>query len=109
MNITSTDLLKDITMGKFNSEELDAIFQAVKFQKETDKDIAARRLGRSIKKGDHIWFNESTRPTYIIGCEAVVVKVNPKKIVVDLVKPTARFHRNVTVSLSLITTKNPNV
>ena len=54
------------------------------------------------RPGQRVFFNNNTRPHYLRGAEAVVVKVNQVKIVVDLVVPMGKFNKNVTVPTSLI-------
>jgi len=57
---------------------LDAISSAIKMRKES---LNERRM-LFINPGDIVRFNKTTRPKYLAGLEAEVVRVNQKRIVV---------------------------
>lgn len=80
--------------------DIDAIRNAIQARKQRD----AIALRCSLKVGDVVWFNEKTKPRYMVGQKATVKKINRERVVVDLVQRTARFSTNVNVPLSLLST-----
>lgn len=91
-------MINDIKTGKYD-DQLDMIVQAVKARKDA---LLPQIWEFSI--GDAVRFNNSTRPKYLQGKTAKVVKVNRSKIVVkiDDMEPFAKYAGNVTVPLSLV-------
>lgn len=80
-------------------EYLDNIIAAVHNRK---KDMAPKIWEFGI--GDIVRLNNQTRPKYLQGKTAKVVKVNRSKIVIkiDDMEPFAKYAGNVTVPLSLV-------
>lgn len=74
-DITSQDIVSAIISGDLD-DDFDTIKQAIKMRGEHL--AQARRL--SLKPGDTVVFT-NLRPKYLIGLEAEVVKINPKKVV----------------------------
>jgi hypothetical protein len=104
--ITTTNLLADIRDGKLDAS-LDEIKDLVRCRQEDIKDAEARKLRYTIKVGDTVYFTNEVRPTYLQGVPAIVRKFNPKKIVIDLLKPAGRFHKGVICPPSMLTDVKP--
>lgn len=87
-----------IMQGEYD-DYLDNFVQACQNRK---KDMAPKIYEFNI--GDVVRFNTSTRPKYLQGKTAKVVKVNRSKIVVkiDGMDPYAKYSGDVTVPLALI-------
>lgn len=87
-----------IMQGEYD-DYLDNFVQACQNRK---KDLAPKIYEFNI--GDVVRFNTSTRPKYLQGKTAKVVKVNRSKIVVkiDGMDPYAKYSGDVTVPLALI-------
>jgi hypothetical protein len=105
MNITSTDILSDISSGKLDAS-LASINQALNFRLDGLKAIEARRLKRSITVGDTLYFVQTANPSYIRGLAALVVKINPVKVVVTIVDKSkaGRFTGRVTCPADILST-----
>ena len=79
-------------------ESLDLIKQAVKIREE----MLQVQLKRSLAIGDKVKFNDQTKPVYMRGMVATIIKINRERVVVNMDNPTGRFRNNVVVPLSLL-------
>ena len=91
-------MINDIKQGKYD-EQLDMIVQAVKARKE-----ALQPQIWEFEVGDLVVLNENTRPKYLQGKTAKVVKINRSKIVVNIdgMEYPDKYSGNVTVPLALV-------
>lgn len=96
MNVAT--ICKEIVDGTVTDEQLDQIRRAIEGRKE----VIAAKMRVSLVVGQTVWFNDKVRPTYMQGKPAVVRKINRERIVVDLNQPCGRFHKGVTVPLTLV-------
>lgn len=92
------DFVVPVLTGQMD-EYLDGMLNTIQLRK---KDMAPKIWEFSI--GDTVKMNEHTRPKYLQGKTAKVVKVNRSKIVVkiDDMEPFSKYSGNVTVPLSLV-------
>ena len=102
MKINLQEVRTAIITGELDNE-LDGLTQAISFRRS--QQVNQTRINLSV--GQHVWFNQSVRPTYMVGAEAIVKKINRKRIEVDLLEPAGRFHKGVRATLSIITTTKP--
>ena len=79
-------------------ESLDLIKNAIK----TREEMLQGQLKRSLNVGDKVKFNDQTKPIYMRGMVATIVKFNRETVVVNMDNPTGRFRNNVIVPLSLL-------
>ena len=73
------EIVKEIVAGRFD-DDLDVISKAVKDRRAALNSVKMY----SFRAGDVVKFNSLTRPKYLAGTEATVVKVNQKRIVVKI-------------------------
>ncbi|MFI5405117.1 MAG: hypothetical protein ACHQ1D_01250 [Nitrososphaerales archaeon] len=78
-------VIEDIVKGKFDNN-LDAISRAIKDRRTALNGIKLY----SFRAGDTVKFNSQTRPKYLQGLTAEVVRVNQKRIVVKFVDETSK-------------------
>ena len=95
MNIT--EINTGIITGLFDND-LNSIIEAIKYRRE-QKAVAVKN---TLKPGDPVRLIGTIRPTYLAFATAKVVKVNVKKIVIDLDRLVRRFFKNVVVPVNLI-------
>jgi hypothetical protein len=74
-----TTTILDSIIGGTHDSDLDAISDAVKQRRQ----ILAARTVSALRPGDTVAFSDLIRPTYLIGREATVVRVNAKSVVVN--------------------------
>lgn len=74
-----TELISAIMVGQYDAD-LSAIREAIRMREGTL--VQASALG--IKAGDTVAFNDQANPKYLKGIKAVVVKKNPKSVVVNI-------------------------
>lgn len=91
-------MIDDIKQGKYD-KQLDMIVQAAKARKE-----ALQPQIWEFSIGDIVRLNEQTRPKYLQGKTAKVVKVNRSKIVIDIdgQEFPDKYSGHVTVPLALV-------
>lgn len=89
-----------IVNGVATDEHIASIQRAFTARKE----VAKAKMRVDLVVGQTVWFNEKVRPTYLKGAAATIKKINRERVIVDLVKPTDRFHKGVNVPLTLIST-----
>jgi hypothetical protein len=106
MKYTFTDLATDIITGNLDSD-LSRIVEAVRERQHEIKDKQARVLRLSLEPGATVYFVSTCHPTYLRGVKAIVRKLNPKKVVVDLLQPAGRFHKGIICPPTLLTTTKP--
>lgn len=108
MNIASTNITADLIEGKLDSH-LDTISDLIRERKRILAVAAGVALRRGVKVKQHLWFNDSVRPSYLAGREVVVTKVNPKRLKVKLVDgAVGRFSGGpIACPLSILTTVQP--
>lgn len=102
--LTKLAIIASIASG-FNDADLDAIRSAISDRKDELPYVPTVAPKRSaFKKGISVWFNKSVSPKYMVGREAIVVKVNPKRVKVKLVEgEDTRFgNRPINCPLSLL-------
>lgn len=61
-------------------DTLDTLSEAIK---NRVTNLEQRQIA-TLKKGDTVRFNSKTRPKYLVGVEAVVIKVNKTTVTVDI-------------------------
>lgn len=103
-NTLLTEFSKNLNAGHFDSL-LQEVSELTSHRRMVLKDKAARKLRAEFSVGDTVYFVSTCRPTYLQGVAAVVSKFNPKKIVVDLLKPAGRFHKGIICPPTLLTTE----
>lgn len=86
-----------IITGEFDNE-LDLIAQSIK----TRKGMLQLAFKSTLKVGDKVKFNDQTKPTYMRGMLATIVKVNRERVMVKMDKPTGRFTGTITTPVSLL-------
>lgn len=91
-------MIDDIKQGKYDND-LDMIAKAVQARKQA---LLPQIWEFSV--GDLVRLNGNTRPKYLQGKQAKVVKVNRTKIVVDIdgMEYPSKYSGNVTVPLELV-------
>lgn len=91
-------MIDDIKQGKYDNV-LDMIDKAVQARKQA---LLPQIWEFSI--GDLVKLNDNTRPKYLQGKQARVVKVNRTKIVVDIdgIEYPSKYSGEVTVPLALV-------
>jgi hypothetical protein len=87
------DICKYIVEGKYPQNELNAIAQAINHRREVLRPV--------FNVGDEVQFLSDTKPNYLVGEKATVIKVNNKRVKVKMLKPIGRF-AVVTVPKSLL-------
>ena len=97
-----------VVSGGSNGTVTDDQIVKIRAAFEGRKEVTKATMRASLNVGDAVWFNEKTRPAYMAGHKAIVRKINRERVVVDLDKPAGRFHRGVTVPLTLLTTTPAN-
>jgi uncharacterized protein YkvS len=96
-NITIKEVRTAILSGA-----LDADIPAIKAALEGRKEMLATAMRSSLSVGDTVTFTDTCRPTYMRGLKATVIKINRERVVVDLLKPAGRFHKNITCPVSIL-------
>lgn len=86
-----------ILTGKLDSE-LDLITRSIKTRKEMLDTV----LKNSLKVGDKVKFNDTTKPTYMRGMVATVTEIRRERVSVKLEKPTGRFQSEIVTPVSLL-------
>lgn len=86
-----------ITLGKFD-DHLNELLRCVRDRQK----LVGTQLHRTLDVGDRVRFNDQTRPSYLIGAEATIVKKNPKTLVVLLDQPVGRFGGRVSTRMTLV-------
>lgn len=86
-----------IITGEFDNE-LDLITRSV----QTRKEMLQAAFKNTLNVGDKVKFNDQTKPTYMRGMVATIIKVNRERVVVKMEKPTGRFAGNITTPVSLL-------
>ena len=76
-----------IVQGKYDQTQMDGIVEAVVFRR--------KQLVPFIHVGDLVKFNERTKPTYLIGATGKVIKVNSKRVEIQLDNPIGRFRNRI--------------
>jgi hypothetical protein len=71
-----------------NDDFLDQFSQAIKVRKLALKGLNESILKVQLAPGTRVRFISTTKPKYLAGREATVVKINPKKVVVKVDEPT---------------------
>jgi hypothetical protein len=79
-------------------DRLDYIISAAKERKDR---LAPKVWDFEI--GEKVRLNETVRPKYLAGSEAVIQKINRTKVVIDLVKPQGRFYTGISAPTSMLT------
>ncbi len=92
-------MIKEILSGNYD-EELNKLTEAIKLRKQQLAQIAFL----DFKVGDTVKFNSATRPTYLVGCKAIIRDKKTKNIVVDLISPPpgSRFSKGIRTSITLV-------
>lgn len=95
----STTVLDGIVGGQFD-DQLDQLDSAIRARR---KIVEARKLD-GLKPGDTVRFNNRTKPKYLIGLEAKVIRINKTRAVVKITDEfsAGRFHGEVTVPPELL-------
>lgn len=83
-----------IVQGKYDQAQMDGIVEAVVFRR--------KQLVPFIHVGDLVKFNERTKPTYLVGTAGKVIKVNSKRVEVQLDHPIGRFGSRIMSPKSLL-------
>lgn len=99
--MTARELVSAIIKGNFDSD-FDAIQYAIQERKSVLKVVKASELRATLSPGDTVYFNDKVRPAYLKGAKATVIRMARTKVVVDLDRMIGRFHRNISVPVSLI-------
>lgn len=73
--MTSNDIIAAIHSGS-HDKDMAAIFAAVSSRKNFQHDMVAVQLRNALRVGSEVYFNRDTRPNYLIGAKAKVIKVN---------------------------------
>ena len=97
MSLTLGQIKTAIILGELDAD-LDNIATAIK----TRRGMQAGELRDSLKVGDKVKFIDTVKPTYLRGMVSTVVKLNQKRIVIDLGQRTGRFSGRITTPVSLI-------
>jgi len=95
--LTFGDINTAIITGEFDNE-LDRISQSIK----TRKEMLDAVLKNSLKVGDKVKFNDTTKPTYMRGMVATVTQIRRERVRVKLDKPTGRFQSEIVTPVSLL-------
>lgn len=85
-----------LATGEFD-EHLDDIAAVIKRR----RDANAPQIWDFIE-GQTVKVNNKANPHYMRGALAVVKKVNRTRLVIDLNEPRGRFHKNITIPLTLV-------
>lgn len=103
--ITIQEVKTAILSGKFSQEEITEILMAIRGR----KDIVAGEFKRTLREGQTVWFNDTTKPTYLQGQELEIIKVNRERVVVRLKNKSAggRFQGDIRSTVSLLTATKP--
>jgi len=92
-----SNFIEEMNNGDWD-EDLSRIESAISARRSL---LSAIKLD-DFRVGDVVSFNSSTNPKYLIGKRAVVVKINQKRVVVDLVYPRGRFSKNITCPTDIL-------
>lgn len=92
------DIIKFI-LNDATASDIDSIRRTLVARK--DQDAVALRC--ELQVGQTVWL-KAGKPAYLNGAEAVVVKINRERVVIDLVKPAGKFFKGVTTPVSLLST-----
>lgn len=103
--ITIQEVCTAILSGKFNEEDITRIKQAIQGR----ANIEQSEFKSTLREGQTVWFNNKTRPHYLVGQELLIIKINRERIVVKLKNPNTggRFQGEIRSTVSLITTERP--
>lgn len=92
----STEVIIAIVNGKLD-DDLESLAVAIQQRIKTKAQIVAL----SLRLGDQVKFT-NVRPKYLIGNIGTIVKISPETIVVDLLEPAGRYHKNITCKADMI-------
>jgi hypothetical protein len=101
MKITYTDAVSAIITGELDAD-LSRLTQAIQNRKRLISATNVAVLKSTLKVGDKVRLTMTANPSYIRGVEAVIRKFKTKKVVIDLVRPAGRFHKNIVCPLDIL-------
>ena len=95
--LTFGDINTAIITGEFDNE-LDRISQSIK----TRKEMLDAVLKNSLKVGDKVRFNKSTKPVYMRGMLATVTQIRRERVSEKRDNPTGRFQSEIVTPVSVL-------
>lgn len=105
MKITYTDLVGAIVGGELDSN-LERLIEVARSRKDELVRQESFKLRAQINIGDTVYF-KGGRPAYLHGAKVIVRKMNPVKVVVDMVTPMGKWNKNITCPPELLSITKP--
>lgn len=101
--ITTIPQLTNAILDGLLDANLDTIGRCVSSRRE----VLQSRKRASLFVGDTVYFLPTTKPSYLAGLPAKIMKINAKRLVVDLFEPVGRFDKSIRTPLSIVTSVKP--